>query len=241
MKDYHYIPTTQSTNILLKEKVKTETLPEFFAVRTAFQSAGKGQVGNSWESEKGKNLLFSILLYPHHIAIDKQFVISQIVSVAIINTLNEFCKGFEIKWPNDIYFGNKKVGGILIENNLRASRIEYSIIGIGININQKIFKSDALNPISLAQILGKNVSIKTVYSKITNQIKEIYQLPNYIPVNESYLKELFHSQGIFRFKIPQSTEFEASIFEIKDDGQLIFKTKNGVLKGFYFKEVEFVI
>jgi BirA family biotin operon repressor/biotin-[acetyl-CoA-carboxylase] ligase len=241
LKDYLYISKTHSTNVLLKEKLRQENLPEFFAVRTAFQTAGKGQIGNSWESEKGKNLLFSILLYPHHIAIDKQFVISQIVSVAIIRILNEYCNGFEIKWPNDIYFGNKKIGGILIENSLRASQIEYSIIGIGLNINQKVFKSNAPNPISLAQIIGKNVSVKTIFSKIIYQIKEFYQTSNYDPIKENYLKNLFRGTGIYRFKTPQSDDFEASIYKIEDDGQLILKTKNNAIHRFYFKEVEFVL
>ena len=241
LKNYQYIPTTQSTNIFLKEKLKTETLPEFFAVRTAFQTAGKGQIGNSWEAERGKNLLCSMLLYPHHIAIQEQFIISQIISVAIVNTLKEYCTGFEIKWPNDIYFGNKKIGGILIENSLRASQIEYSIIGIGLNINQKVFKSDAPNPISLAQIIGKNVSVKTILSKLIYQIKEFHQTSNYSPIKQNYLKYLFRGNGIYRFKTPQSEVFEASIYKIEDDGQLILKTKNNVIQSFYFKEVEFVL
>jgi BirA family biotin operon repressor/biotin-[acetyl-CoA-carboxylase] ligase len=138
-----YLRETRSTNLVLKEMLREYELPEGFVLRTDFQSAGKGQPGNSWESEKGKNLLFSVLLYPQHIAIDQQFILSQLVSVAILRTLNSFCAGFSIKWPNDIYFGDKKIGGILIENSLQGSKLNTSIVGIGLNINQKTFRSDA--------------------------------------------------------------------------------------------------
>ena len=134
-----YLRETRSTNLVLKEMLREYELPEGFVLRTDFQSAGKGQPGNSWEAEKGKNLLFSVLLYPHHIAITEQFILSQLVSVAILRTLNSFCTGFSIKWPNDIYFGDKKIAGILIENSLQGTKLNTSIVGIGLNVNQKIF------------------------------------------------------------------------------------------------------
>jgi BirA family transcriptional regulator, biotin operon repressor / biotin---[acetyl-CoA-carboxylase] ligase len=236
-----YIPSTQSTNILLKEKLKTETLPEFFAVRTAFQTAGKGQVGNSWEAQRGKNLLFSVLLFPHHIAIHEQFIISQMVSVAIVRILKQYGIESSIKWPNDIYVDDKKLGGILIENSLRGSQIEYSIIGIGLNINQLEFKSDAPNPVSTFNILHKKIALKSLFLEIVAQLKLLYSETDTAKIKSEYLQFLYRKNGFFTFKIPNSEQFEAEIHAFGNDGQLWLKKRNGELVGFYFKEVEFVL
>ena len=236
-----YIPTTQSTNIFLKEKVKTETLPEFFAVRTAFQTSGKGQVGNSWEAQRGKNLLFSVLLKPHHIPIQEQFIISQLVSVAIVRVMQNHNVECSIKWPNDIYVGDKKLGGILIENSLRGSLIDYSIIGIGLNINQLEFKSDAPNPVSTFNILDKKISLKSLFLEIIAQLKLLYSETDTVKIKSEYLQYLYRKNGFFTFKIPNSDQFEAEIHAIGNDGQLWLKKHNGEILGFYFKEVEFVL
>ncbi len=241
MKDYQYIPSTQSTNILLKEKVKTKTLPEFFVVRTAFQTAGKGQMGNSWESERGKNLLFSALLYPHRIAIHDQFIISQMVSVAIVRVLQKYDVACSIKWPNDIYAGDKKLGGILIENSLRGSKIEYSIVGIGLNINQIKFKSDAPNPISMLNILHRKLSVKLLLSEVLIQLKQLCLQTDHAQIKSEYLQSLYRKSGFHSYKIPNGETFEAMIDTIENDGQLRLKKHNGESAGFYFKEVEFVL
>ena len=236
-----YIPSTQSTNIFLKEKVKTETLPEFFAVRTAFQTAGKGQVGNRWEAQRGKNLLFSVLLKPHHIAIQEQFIISQLVSVAIVRVMQNHKVDCSIKWPNDIYVDNKKLGGILIENSLRGSQIEYSIIGIGLNINQVEFKSDAPNPVSTFNILDKKIALKSLFFEIVAQLKQLYTESNYAKIKSEYLKFIYRKNGLYSYRYPRGDQFEAEINAIGNDGQLWLKKHNGEILGFYFKEVEFVL
>jgi len=240
LKNYHYIASTPSTNILLKELVRKEKLPEFFAVRTAFQSAGKGQLGNSWEAERGKNMLCSVLLYPHSVAIHEQFMISQMVSVAILRVLQKYGVDCCIKWPNDIYVGNKKLGGILIENSLRGSKIDFSIIGIGLNINQKEFKSNAPNPVSTFNILQKKLSVKEIFSEIMTEIKNLYLYTDIAVVKSEYLQYLFRKTGFYSFKIPNGEVFEAAIDTIGSDGQLWLKKRDGNLSGFYFKEVEFI-
>ncbi len=241
LKDYQYIPSTQSTNILLKEKVKTETLPEFFAVRAAFQSSGKGQVGNKWEAQRGKNLLLSVLLFPHHIAIHEQFIISQIVSVAIVRVMQKYKVGCSIKWPNDMYVGGKKLGGILIENSLSGSMIDYSIVGIGLNINQLEFKSDALNPVSTFNILHKKIALKSLFSEIVAEIKQLYLQTDTTQIKSEYLQFLYRKTGFYNYKIPNGEQFEAEIHAIGNDGKLRLKKRNGELADFYFKEVEFVL
>ena len=234
-----YLRETRSTNLVLKEMLREYELPEGFVLRTDFQSAGKGQPGNSWEAEKGKNLLFSVLLYPQHIAIDQQFVLSQLVSVAILRTLNSFCSGFSIKWPNDIYFGDKKIGGILIENSLQGSKLNTSIVGIGLNINQKTFRSDAPNPVSLRQITAKNQRRKNILQDVLNNIYELYSKMDVDTIRNEYFENLYRRVGFYTYRDNKGL-FEAELAGIESDGCLKLKTRTGEIRAYYFKEVAFV-
>ena len=154
-----HLNETHSTNSYLRELIMREKeQPEGTVVITDYQTAGRGQKGNSWESERGKNLTFSILLHPNHIPPGKQFILSQLISIAIVGVLKKYDRHFTIKWPNDIYWKEKKIAGMLIEVDLTGSSLSNAIIGIGININQRHFKSDAPNPVSLTQITGKEHS-----------------------------------------------------------------------------------
>lgn len=234
-----YLRETRSTNLVLKEMLHEYELLEGFVLRTDFQSAGKGQPGNSWESEKGKNLLFSVLLYPQHIAIDQQFILSQLVSVAILRTLNSFCAGFSIKWPNDIYFGDKKIGGILIENSLQGSKLNTSIVGIGLNINQKTFRSDAPNPVSLRQITAKNQRRKNILQDVLNNIYELYSKMDVDTIRNEYFENLYRRVGFYTYRDNKGL-FEAELAGIESDGCLKLKTRTGEIRAYYFKEVAFV-
>lgn len=148
---------TASTNQYLSQLCNQlqESVAELTTVTAEFQTAGKGQRGNTWEAEEGKNLLFSFVLYPSFLEARRQFILSQIVSLAIKEELSRWSDEITIKWPNDIYWKDKKICGILIENDLSGHHIRRSIAGIGININQEVFNSDAPNPVSLKQITGK--------------------------------------------------------------------------------------
>ena len=237
-----YLRETRSTNLVLKEMLREYELPEGFVLRTDFQSAGKGQPGNSWEAEKGKNLLFSVLLYPHHIAITEQFILSQLVSVAILRTLNSFCTGFSIKWPNDIYWKDKKIAGILIENSLFRDRIDTCIIGIGLNVNQEVFISNAPNPVSLRQITGNDVNREILLMEIQAELLNIYQ--NYSPefIHQEYLNHLYRRNGFHRYaETAANTVFDAEVEDVLPDGRLILRTQAGEIKSYYFKEIQFVI
>ncbi len=128
-----------STNTYLQESDKDRLLPEGTIVYCDIQRSGRGQRGNSWESEPFKNLTFSLLLRPEHIPANRQFLLSEIVSLATVDVLNRYATGFSIKWPNDIYWHDKKIAGILIENVLSGSTFSRAIIGMGLNINQKNF------------------------------------------------------------------------------------------------------
>ena len=148
------VAETASTNSLLRELVIKESLAEGSVVVADFQTAGRGQIGNTWESEAGKNLMFSLVLYPTCIPANRQFLISQIAALSVKETLDSYTDHVTVKWPNDIYWKEKKICGMLIENDLMGRNINQSIAGIGININQEIFHSSAPNPVSLLQILS---------------------------------------------------------------------------------------
>ena len=155
---------TDSTNNYLREQSAKARLPEGSLVIADFQTAGKGQVGNSWESEAGKNLMFSILLYPDFLPANRQFLISQIASLSVKETLEKYTDSVTVKWPNDIYWKDRKICGMLIENDLSGQYLYCSVVGIGLNINQEIFRSDAPNPVSLTQITGKTYDREDVWS-----------------------------------------------------------------------------
>jgi len=243
-KYYQFVKDIISTNVLMKELIWTTDLPEGFVVRTDFQTKGKGQGTNRWESAKGKNLLFSLLLRPEHIPIEEQFLISQLVSLGIIDSLRHLSQEagneFSVKWPNDIYWHNQKIGGILIENTWQGKKISTSVIGIGLNVNQKQFYSDAPNPVSLLQIFGKKFSRKALLKSILFAIEGYYLNPDADKIRKNYHQALFRREGFHSFR-SDNLIFDAEIVGVANDGKLILKDKTGKVSGYYFKEVEFII
>ena len=171
-----WLKETDSTNNHLRRLLDKEQLPEGSLVVTDFQTAGKGQVGNSWESEAGMNLMFSILLYPDFIPANRQFLISQIASLSVKETLDAYTDFIQVKWPNDIYWKDRKICGMLIENDLSGQLLYCSIIGIGLNLNQSLFRSNAPNPISLTQITGKKYDREEVLNRFLRIFFQYYCL-----------------------------------------------------------------
>lgn len=228
----------------MKELLRAKNFPEGFIVHTDFQTQGQGQRDNSWESAKGKNLLFSLLLRPRHILVENQFVISQLASLGIKNALDELvpdeAKNFFIKWPNDIYWKNKKLGGILIENTLQGRIINASVIGIGLNINQKNFYSDVPNPVSLKQITGENFSVKSVLQTVVTHIYHYYTEKNAEEIREDYRNKLYRKTGYHLYRA-NGEIFSARISGIGNNGRLMLEDRNGEVRGFYFKEVEAIV
>jgi len=235
-----YIKQTASTNGLLRQMIRENNLPEGFVLYTDFQSAGKGQMGNSWESDEGKNLLFSMVLYPKNIAPWEQFLISQLVSLAIKKTLDEYTDGITIKWPNDIYWHDKKIAGILIENSLQGKNISYTILGIGLNVNQLVFESDSPNPISLGQITKKLHDVNSIMEGITQNILHLYNYLDKQKIREMYWETMYRKNGIYTFCV-DNQEFKAKLFSVHADGKLELETVDGQYQGYYFKEVSFII
>lgn len=240
MKKDFYISQTHSTNALCWEMNREKELPEGFIVYTDFQTAGKGQPGNSWESEPGKNLLFSIVLHPLHVPMDELFLISKLVNIAIKRTLDDYVTDVTVKWPNDIYWKDRKLAGILIENSLQGNKIKNVVVGIGLNVNQKTFRSDAPNPVSLLQINDKSLSREKLLLQIRKNIMELYTEFDKDKINSEYEEGLYRKNGFHTYRTEEEI-FQAKIIKVNPDGQLELEKENGERKGFYFKEVQFVI
>lgn len=194
---------TTSTNNYLRGLVGKEPLPEGSIVVTEYQTAGRGQVGNTWESEPGKNLMFSIILYPDFLPANRQFLISQIAALSVKETLDAYVDGITVKWPNDIYWRDKKICGMLIENDLTGHSLYCSVIGIGININQREFLSDALNPVSLVQITGReydreeilNSFLKRLYDRYLGLLQEKEE-----EIRSAYMAALYRGNGFHPYR-----------------------------------------
>jgi len=240
MKRNLYIKQTLSTNALAWEMNRDKELTEGSVLYTDFQMDGKGQPGNSWEAEDGRNLLFSIVLHPQHIPMDELFLLSELVSVSIKDALDNYTSGITVKWPNDIYWKDKKLAGILIENSLQGSRIKTVVIGIGLNVNQKEFKSNAPNPVSLLQITGKKQNRKQLLDQICQNIMNLYNDFDKDKIQTNYTCSLYRKDGFHTYQ-EDNVQFQAKICKVQPDGQLILERENGKSEGYYFKEVQFIL
>ncbi len=234
---------TDSTNTQLQnDRPNLENLTVYAAY---FQTAGRGQRGNRWESKRGENLTFSILFKPENIAAKDQFVISKAVALGIVDYLAQRGVDCRIKWPNDIYYNDLKICGILIENGISCDKLAYSIAGIGININQERFDSNAPNPTSLKLITGKKYDIQQELPNIVSLIAGRYNLAitgKRQELENDYMA-LLYRKGEFRNYIDCTTgdSFEARIIGLDDQARLKVETRNGKIRVFAFKEIGYVI
>jgi BirA family biotin operon repressor/biotin-[acetyl-CoA-carboxylase] ligase len=212
-------------------------------VSTDYQSAGRGQGNNTWESERGQNLLFSILCHPVWVPVRMQFILSECIALAIRDALSAFTEAITIKWPNDIYYQDRKICGILIENRLSGGRIKDCVIGVGLNVNQQEFHSDAPNPVSLCEIVGHEVDRQQLLKDIVKRFDEFMEMSrrgDYGAIAGTYASCLYRSHGFYPYRDRQGA-FEAAIVEVEDDGRLILRDREGAIREYMFKEVEFVI
>lgn len=234
---------TESTNSYLRDLLKSQHLEEGSVVVADFQTAGRGQVGNSWYSDKGDNLLFSLLIYPTGIPANEQFIISRMVSLAIKNTLDQFADDIRIKWPNDIYWKERKIAGILIENSLQGKIIENSIIGIGLNLNQQIFPAELPNPVSLRQITAteqdKNYILDLLLKEFFLLYRSLQQGEKQV-IEDEYMLDLYRANGYYWYE-DANGRFQAEIDNVLPSGHLVLRTLDTNEERIYaFKEVQFI-
>ena len=231
-----YIANTNSTNTLLKQLAAEGNPPEF--IYAGYQTAGRGQTGNSWESEERKNLLCSILLPPNK----NLYFLNIAVGVAIIRELEVRgleVRGLAIKWPNDIYWKDKKLAGILVENAIIGSEVKYSIAGIGLNINQTTFVSNAPNPVSLKQITGKEYDIDQWMQDLLEAVKAVLNEPEEVIWSE-YKAHLYRREGYWPYE-DKNGRFEARIQDVLPTGEIVLKDTDNKERIYHFKQIRYVV
>ena len=226
-----HIAETNSTNNWLKEHGE-----DGLVVVADYQTAGRGCGTNKWESERGKNLLFSMLVHPHDIPAVRQFHISMAISLAICESLEQYIGDLSIKWPNDIYWRNGKIAGILIENTLKGTVIKNSIIGVGLNVNQRDFRSDAPNPVSLWQVSGQETDRDELLHDILRRFDGLlgHDILNH------YLSRLYRRRGFHPYADADGA-FMAEIADVCEDGHLVLSDEAAKERIYAFKEVQFII
>ena len=208
----------------------------YMVVWAEYQTAGRGCGTNRWESERGMNLTFSMLIHPKELPATQQFHISMAISLAICEAIGQYIGDVSIKWPNDIYWRNGKIGGILIENTLKGSSIMESIIGVGLNVNQRLFKSNAPNPVSMWQICEHETDREALLKEILEAFERILGSM----IREQYLLKLYRRQGYHPYADKEGV-FMAEIVTVEDDGHLVLRDDNGKERRYAFKEVQFII
>lgn len=241
-KKYYSFQELPSTNTWLKESLVAHKLPEGTLVLAEHQTDGKGQFGAIWSSEPFSSLTFSILLKPIFLPISNTYDISICIALAIHDCLNELRPGFKIKWPNDIYFENKKVAGILIENQIHKSTCEHSVVGIGLNVNQTDFFK-LPNAISLKQIIGVNFPIQNLLDRLCETIEARYlqlRANMYPSLLKSYLEHMYWFNEIHTFQ-SNAMQFNASIIGVLRNGRLLLKFSDGSRRDFEIKELQFIV
>lgn len=236
---------TLSTNSWIAQNAPNH--PEDTWVTAEAQTSGRGQRGNSWESEPGKNITFSFLWHPDNFPANRQFSISEATALAVADALGKFGVTASVKWPNDIYAGNKKICGILIEHSVLGTNISHSILGAGINVNQTEFLSDAPNPVSMAQILGSSLPLDEVEKVVMESIERRLQLCKTSEgrdrLHHDFLDRLYRGDGnLYPFEDMETGEkFLASIKDVERTGHLILSPEDGDDRKYAFKEVAFLI
>lgn len=221
-------------------------------VTTDYQTHGHGQVNTVWESARGENLLFSFLFRPQHITAGEQFFLSEIACLAVAHTLDAYTEGISVKWPNDVYHHDHKICGMLLRHTLSGAQISATLVGIGLNLNQKQFVGDAPNPVSLRQIIGRPVDREEVLCRFAHHFDRLLRAVTPPDADErlaqrqrlhgEYLRRLYHRDGAHDYVDTASGEtFSAHIVDVAPTGQLTLQTTDGRLRHYHFKEVRFVV
>lgn len=252
-----HLTEVRSTNSWVLDALSDgQNLADETVVYTLRQTAGRGQMGNGWESEAGQNIAFSMLLRPTFLPVRNQFVISELCSLGVLSAIEELVAlqgidpsdlKFSIKWPNDIYAGDKKLGGILIENRLMGSCFECCVLGVGLNVNQMRWVGNAPNPVSL-KALGVFADPLSVLDRAVSHISRLYGLlqadaPGASEqIHAGFQRRLYRGVGFHPYFDPQLNEhFDACLVGVDPQGPLILRLQDGEVRRYWFKEVRFVL
>jgi len=237
-----YFERLSSTNTHASAMLRKNKIQEGTVIYTGFQTAGRGQGQNRWESEKDKNLLMSIVLYPSVIRADKQFLLSKVISLGIKDFLNNFVSEVSIKWPNDIFIKNDKIAGILIENSIIRNEIDHTIAGIGLNVNQEHFPKELINATSLKILTGREYNLEQCLEELSKKLDARYKqlLYNRIKrIDDDYKSSLYRFNQFTEFHDNRGL-FEGKIISVTDSGRIQIEDRKGRIYEYGFKEVDFL-
>ena len=236
----YHIEKTTSTN----DELRTGNYREGDIVWAERQTAGRGQRGHSWSSAEGLDLTFSMLLRPTFLHAAEQFSVLRVIALALCDTFAEYGLDTRIKWTNDIYAGDRKITGVLIENTLDGDRLSSSVVGIGINVNSTVFDPSLPNPTSMAVETGCTFDRSEVLGTFAARAGYIYEElagGRSEALRRDYDEQLYRLDEPSLFTLPDGTPFTATIRGTEPAGRLITELPDGSRKSFAFKELEFVL
>ncbi len=239
-----YLPEVDSTNIFAMNLLSKTNPPEGTCVHTAYQSAGRGQIGRFWHSSEGKNLLISYILYPKQLKAIDQFILSIISGLACRDVVALYCKNVKIKWPNDIYVDDKKIAGILVQNILRGADIKATVVGIGLNVNELSFPLEIPNPVSIGQITSKSHDLTEIKQMLSAKLEFYYmkmKYGHYEWLKEKYINTMYRMNETANFKTDGDTIIIGKIQGINAQGKLLIQAENEEIMTFGFREIGYVI
>lgn len=234
-----------STNEHAVDLIMKGQAQEGLVIGTSEQTQGKGHGSNSWESAQGKNLTFSLILEPGFLEASDQFFLTKIVSLSLQKTVQKYLSGHsvQIKWPNDLYCGVRKLAGVLIQNFLKGNTIEYSVVGIGLNVNQEEFYSNAPNPVSMKQCAHQEFDLEHLSKELLETIsfyyEELQKESGRKQISDQYLKYLYQYKVVAKYQDNQGI-FSGKIVSINAFGQLVIEDESGNPRVYDFKEVVFL-
>ena len=242
MKNIIHLDEIDSTNTFAVNLLSKTNPIDGTVIRSDFQTLGRGQIGRYWHSERAKNLLFSIILYPTFVKANEQFILSKAISIGVVEFIQALkIKDVTIKWPNDIYIGDKKVAGILIQNQILGKNLKSTVVGIGLNVNQSVWPDNLPNPISLSSFSDTNLDLDALLSQVINCIEKWYRflvLNKLTEIDRKY-KDLLYLKSIKRIFYKDNVPFEGTIIGVDMHGHLLIKDNHDKCQSFGFREISF--
>lgn len=237
------LPSIDSTNSYMADLLKSQLIPEGTVVRTYSQLAGRGQMGSRWSSEDHKNLLVSFAFYPTFVVPRNLFLLNKTYALGVFDFMQSLLgKDIRIKWPNDIYWKNKKMGGILVENTITSSIVTNSIMGIGLNVNQLEFPAGLPNPVSIAQVMPGLHNLEHMFNGLANSIENRYlqlRRGEKTTIDEEYRKSLFRCEE-WAFYEDKKGKFPGCIKGVDNQGLLRIEDEDGEIRLYDLKEIRYL-
>ncbi|MEL6140269.1 MAG: biotin--[acetyl-CoA-carboxylase] ligase [Bacteroidota bacterium] len=249
---YHELDSTNAEAIRLlhsNQPPKAGTV-----IRADYQTAGRGQAGNYWHSSLGQNLLFSVVLYPEGFAAGELFRLTQVLCLSVAAVLqkhfenqNDVAQTIRIKWPNDVYVGERKIAGILVQNSLQGQQVKWSVAGVGLNVNESDFPTELQKTATSLRQLShskESISLKHCLAEITATLKsklEYYGQPSRYPALDAAYHSLLYRRDIpskFR-RTATGTSFAGTIRGVQPDGRLQIEKEGGAIELFDLKSIAF--